>query len=120
MSTHEPRQTLKNAINSSPIQAYRIERPFPVPIKDSRDLSPLTQDGLGLNGFKRILQINGRSELSWGPIAMFRLLQEMHDQPFHHTVVCPKNSNGILKDLEKLKHVQTECMELRRFSPFDS
>jgi len=72
---------------------------------------------LGLNGFKRILQINGRSDLSWGPIAMFRLLQEMHDQPFHHTVVCPKNSNGILKDLEKLKHVQTECMELRRFSP---
>jgi len=117
MSTHEPRQTLKNAINSSPIQAYRIERPFPVPIKDSQGLIPLTQDGSRVNDVKRILQINGRSDLSGGPIAMFRLLQEMHDQPFQHTVVCPKNSNGILKDLEKLKHVQTECMELRRISP---
>ena len=116
MSTHEPRQTLKNAINSSPIQAYRIESPFPVPIQDSQDLIPLTQDGSGLNGVKRILQINGRSDLSGGPIAMFRLLQEMHDQPFQHTVVCPKNSNGFLKT-KKLKHVQTECMELRRISP---
>ena len=54
----------------------------------------------GSKGLKTILQINGRSDLSGGPIAMLRLLQGMDNEPFHHIVVCPKNRYGIVEDLE--------------------
>ena len=67
-------------------------------------------------GLKTILQINGRSDLSGGTIAMLRLLQGMDNEPFQHIVVCPKNGDGIVEDLEKLTNVQTEFLELRQIS----
>ena len=66
-------------------------------------------------GLKTILQINGRSDLSGGPIAMLRLLQGMNYEPFQHIVVCP-NGDGIVEDLKKLINVQTEFLELRQIS----
>ena len=66
-------------------------------------------------GLKTILQINGRSDLSGGPIAMLRLLQGMNNEPFQHIVVCP-NGDGIVEDLKKLINVQTEFLELRQIS----
>ena len=70
---------------------------------------------LGSEGLKTILQINGRSDLSGGPIAMLRLLQGMDNEPFQHIVVCP-NGDGIVEDLKKLTNVQTEFLELRQIS----
>jgi glycosyltransferase involved in cell wall biosynthesis len=49
----------------------------------------------------KILQVNGRSDLSGGPIAMLRLLQKMNSSKFSHTVFCPSEPNGIISDIEK-------------------
>jgi len=66
----------------------------------------------------KILHVNGRSDLSGGPIAMLRLLQKMNVSKFSHTVFCPVGSNGIINDIEKCPNCTIVSTKLIPFNLF--
>ena len=88
-----------------------------VPTEEGRSWVPDQNANESYQDCKRVLQLNGRSDLSGGPIAMLRLVQGMLEEPYQHLVVCPENSEGILEDLQKLPNAQIQTMELRRVAP---
>lgn len=61
----------------------------------------------------RILQINGRSDLSGGPISMLRLVQNLDPDKFEHFILCPYEENGIIDELKMCSNCTIIPMKFR-------
>ncbi|MGK5090818.1 glycosyltransferase [Deltaproteobacteria bacterium TL4] len=65
---------------------------------------------------KRIMQINGRADLSGGPIYMLELISRLNPERFEHFVLCPPEKNGILAQLQNKENCHVTAMNIRSFS----
>ncbi|MBF0353446.1 MAG: glycosyltransferase family 4 protein [SAR324 cluster bacterium] len=62
-----------------------------------------------------ILQMNGRADLSGGPVYMVRLIRHL-PQHWRHTVMCPSVTTGILPELKTCPNVRLVLKNLRYLS----
>lgn len=61
----------------------------------------------------KILQINGRSDRSGGPISMLGIIQNLNPDQYEHTVLCPFEKDGILSELENCANCTAHPMDFR-------
>ncbi len=61
----------------------------------------------------RVLQINGRGDLSGGPISMLRLIERMNPDTFENIVLCPDEPRGIFRKLEQCSNARIFPMSFR-------
>ncbi len=67
-------------------------------------------------GKYKILHINGRADLSGGPITMLKLIQYVDHGQFEHVVLCPPELNGIARELKECANCSIILMKFRPFN----